>query len=774
MNKVTGKVLLHETGVGIPNLVVTVYDVDSNTLPEDAIQSKQTSLINFWEQLQGNRLGSILSNQDGTFVLEYEDKELKEERPDLLLFVTAPEGPGVDGCSPVLHVSGGIRQNAGRIESYLVRLTADQLTKAGIDVPSVLTQGTEPAKSRVQRLKQAQNTTENIFRFLQIRAAAGSDKPPIELVSDTPFAKEFAGVKPDEQKPLSIRFLAQQPPVGSAPSAAANLLLDKLASVTARDGSVGDLHAALNIPQDQLSSIHRQSSDVLLATKFASTGTRNLLQAERLFRATNLLLNVSPSDRENKLTDYLRRPLALPASFGPSVVPVREHAPSSPKSTRAKTPVKYADSEALDETAIYRALEEIAAASRPDLMHLPAASEGDSDAPSDTAPFTLNDRGLRRLSSNTHHVLSELELDVTSMSLDTLVQGLEAEVAFRANRLAERRRGPMPGPQTSQEPLPYIRDVGVADLLVVKQHLKAYERVDIAHVENIISGEKKSRNHRALERTEDTITTEREAIHERETELETAERFELNRETARTVKRDQQFGFGLTLSGKYGPTVEFSSNLQAIVNTSTDESARSATRYAKDIVERSLERVVERVREEQVRRVVREQEETNLHELENKTSEYITGVYQFLEKVYESQVFNYGIRQMFDFMVPEPASYLWHLEKNETELNLPTPPPKLEIVVPSASAINPSNYLSFAATFGADGIEPPPQIYIKSATSLVHGADASDEGEEGQPRSVVDKEIPVPDGYRPFRALIRPLALTDDDMTIGITIGHMR
>ena len=163
MNTVTGKILLHKTGVGIPNLVVTVYDVDSNTLPKDAMQSQQTSLINFWEQLEGERLGSIETGPDGTFILEYEDKECKEKHPNLLLFVTAPEGPGLDGCAPVLHVSGGIRQNAGRIESYLVRLTADQLTKAGIDIPSALTQETEPAKSRVQRLKDAHLHTGEIL-----------------------------------------------------------------------------------------------------------------------------------------------------------------------------------------------------------------------------------------------------------------------------------------------------------------------------------------------------------------------------------------------------------------------------------------------------------------------------------------------------------------------------------------------------------------------------------------------------------------------------------
>lgn len=131
MNRVTGNVLLHERGVGIPNLVVTIYDVDSDTLPQDAIQSGQTSLLDLWERLQGERLGSVLTDPDGTFVLEYEHEAVNGERPDLLLFVTAPEGPGPDRGAPVLHVSSGIRQNAGRIESYLIRLTAEALTARG-------------------------------------------------------------------------------------------------------------------------------------------------------------------------------------------------------------------------------------------------------------------------------------------------------------------------------------------------------------------------------------------------------------------------------------------------------------------------------------------------------------------------------------------------------------------------------------------------------------------------------------------------------------------
>jgi hypothetical protein len=163
MNKVTGKILFQETGIGIPNLVVTIYDVDFNALPKDVLQNSPMKVVSFWEHLQGDRLGSVLTDGDGAFVLEYEDKEFKEDRPDLLLFVTAPEGPGLNGCSPMLHVSCGIRQNAGRIESYLVRLTAEELKRADVPLPNL----------RAQEAGQSEGVRgpEDIFGSLRLRHA---------------------------------------------------------------------------------------------------------------------------------------------------------------------------------------------------------------------------------------------------------------------------------------------------------------------------------------------------------------------------------------------------------------------------------------------------------------------------------------------------------------------------------------------------------------------------------------------------------------------------
>ena len=45
------------------------------------------------------------------------------------------------------------------------------------------------------------------------------------------------------------------------------------------------------------------------------------------------------------------------------------------------------------------------------------------------------------------------------------------------------------------------------------------------------------------------------------------------------------------------------------------DAAKSSSRYAKDVVSRSLERLTERVREVRSRTTIHETEETNLHEL---------------------------------------------------------------------------------------------------------------------------------------------------------------
>ncbi|MET0894141.1 MAG: hypothetical protein ABWY01_11335, partial [Pseudoxanthomonas sp.] len=202
----------------------------------------------------------------------------------------------------------------------------------------------------------------------------------------------------------------------------------------------------------------------------------------------------------------------------------------------------------------------------------------------------------------------------------------------------------------------------------------------------------------------------------------------------------------------------------------------NSSRYAKDVVSRSLERLTERVREVRTRTLIRETEETNLHELdnggENGTGKHINGVYQFLDKVYETQVFNYGIREMFDFMIPEPASFLWYVEKNPTlDVDLPPAPQKLELVCPNASYLEDDLAFALAAEFGAE-IDAMPAPYLLIAAGAKHGEDNA--SESGQPRGVQRLDLTMPAGYRPLRAHARGLALSDDNPVIAVAIGSER
>ena len=379
--------------------------------------------------------------------------------------------------------------------------------------------------------------------------------------------------------------------------------------------------------------------------------------------------------------------------------------------------------------------------------------------------MALNETALARLSPRTRATVEKLGISIAEAHIGELFAAIDGALTP-----TEPEDDPGQPPEPSPGPAE-LRAVGVADLLVVKQQIKRYEAGEIAHIENILDGEAKVRTHRQLNRTEEVISTLREQEHEKEAELQTTERFELNRETSLTQKTDEKTGFGLSLSGKYGPSVEFDSKLDVSDQTTEENSAKSSVNYAKDVVERSKERIVERVREERRLTILREIEELNEHRLTNESGEHIAGIYQFVDKIYESQVFNYGLREMFDFMIPEPASYLWHLEKMpQPDPELPIPPIRLEVEAPDANHIDEGNYLRLGARYGAKGLKAPPPIFFVRSASVAQGMGG--ESEEDQPRSRNQIEFAIPRGFRPVWSLITVMGMTDEDPVFSFSVGN--
>jgi hypothetical protein len=609
------------------------------------------------------------------------------------------------------------------------------------------------------------NSTTHVFRFVQLRPpATASSEDVVPLGEDTPLARKLIGTPPERRAETARAYLSHALPgaervLSSAWASKINSIADDLDE----QGKIGEFRTRARALLPAGDDAFNELSDLLLASKFAGRSTSGSVgAAARLFRAMSVLRK-DDLDSEAPLETAMSRALVYPAPLARAKLGGRqaERAVASPNNNSGRRSAAW-------QARVERTMQELIAVYQGQAAHDLAQERAGNGR--GRARAALNAAAATKLSDASQSVLRSLSVDVSARPIGTVITELQASMVLPPHDGAEASPLPMPGPSASYTLADaQVRPSGVADLLIVKQHLIGYQRTDIAHVENVMAHETRERQHRLLERSELTTILEREQTDQKETELQTAERFELQQETQQTIQRDQQVGFGLTVSGKYGPSVEFSSNAEVNSSTSSQDMSRSALTYAKDVMERSLQRVTQRVREEQIRKLIRESEETNKHGFKNETAEHAVGVYQFLEKEYECQIFNYGVRQMFDFMVPEPASWIWHLEKAPgNDVALPPAPPKLKDFVSSASEIHIGNFREIAAALGARGVEPPPPLLKHTTVSLKHG-ETGDEG--GRPQSVIDKEIPIPEGYVPWIASARAVALTDDDLNLAVTIG---
>lgn len=398
----------------------------------------------------------------------------------------------------------------------------------------------------------------------------------------------------------------------------------------------------------------------------------------------------------------------------------------------------------------------------------------------------LNQRAADALSRGTRALLEERSIDLAATTLPVAVDHLAGDLAAAERELltgtAPKSRvmitlgselvpldallaapvvtpGGLPGVPTTHGTL---KPAGIGDLLVVRQFLKRYEAREIAHVENILQGESKSREHRRARTTEETFITEEETKKEEERDLQTTERSELQTEVSRTTKSDASLKQGLTISASYGPSVDLTSTTELAASSAKEEATRTATSYSKDVTARAASKVSERRRTERILRTVEVFEELNRHGIDNtKGPGHIIGQYQWLDKLYEAQVFNYGKRLLFDLMIPEPAAFVLHAAA--------TPPSSEEpLVKPAPFTLTPDqitegNYPWYVQQYEAAGVAPPPQPYITIAKAL------SGEGQSGQGTQAA--EIPVKDGYEAISGFVIVSSISASGFLIHVTVG---
>jgi hypothetical protein len=288
---------------------------------------------------------------------------------------------------------------------------------------------------------------------------------------------------------------------------------------------------------------------------------------------------------------------------------------------------------------------------------------------------------------------------------------------------------------------PGVRPLGIGDLKVVKQKLLRYVAGEVAHIENVLLGEDKERVHRRLDRREETITVAVETTEETERDTQTTDRFELKKEAESTIQTDMSVDAGVNVSASYGP-VEVGAHANFAYSQSQTDTTRSSQNFAREVVDRSVTRVQRKAREERVTKMLHEIEETNRHGLNNVGgSGHVTGVYRWVDKEYEAQIFNYGKRMMFEFVVPEPAAYYRWAQENDPSKQVDIPkPPALPAI--THQSITEATYQTFIRDYNVQGVTPPPPPSKVVGLALDQSGMADD-----QSSSKASKELVIPDGY---------------------------
>ncbi len=345
---------------------------------------------------------------------------------------------------------------------------------------------------------------------------------------------------------------------------------------------------------------------------------------------------------------------------------------------------------------------------------------------------------------------------------------------------------PVPGDDLARPP-------AVADLKVVRQRLKRYQVGEVAEIRNVLRGESLSRVHRRKDVREETtqVTTETELTVEQDNQ--STERFEMQKEVSRVVSDDLHLEAGAEVSASYGPvTATVTGGFEA--NHAQEDSTRTATTYAREVIERAARRVRERSETQRTVRVQREVEETNTHGIDNSgATDHMVGVYRFVDKVYEAQLLNYGRRLLLEFVVPEPAAFVKHAlaraaapsaggarpvapEVSAREgLHRPGFGPAISPRPLRPSDLTAQNYEEWVARYFVRDVKPPPADTVSIGVAFDSPAQPETGITDATPaRKVykVNKDVTVPTGYAATHVrgtMHMSNWITDTLLTVGST-----
>lgn len=263
-----------------------------------------------------------------------------------------------------------------------------------------------------------------------------------------------------------------------------------------------------------------------------------------------------------------------------------------------------------------------------------------------------------------------------------------------------------------------VRRPAFADHFVVEQEWDRYELGEVADVENVMAGESRKRSYRrttenevaSQESREQSIVEERELQASERSELASAAREEQNMHVAANADVTTKFQIGTsTTVAQIGGAFDYS----------TASAKETASKHAREIMERARTRVEERITKARQTRSLVRTVESNERGFENTQAgaSHKLGIYRWVEKIDSVRLMRYPGRLVVEFVVPEPGAWLQEAMRQRVAAQPGIPPPPAwptwltgaeQIIEQEGSS---GDYRVLARHFGAQGVptKPAPQ-----------------------------------------------------------------
>lgn len=304
-----------------------------------------------------------------------------------------------------------------------------------------------------------------------------------------------------------------------------------------------------------------------------------------------------------------------------------------------------------------------------------------------------------------------------------------------------------------------IKRLGVADYLKVVQSVHAYVPGEVSNIENVMASELRHKSSVSRDYSEVTDTTSKSVETEKITDTSKTSRTDMQTEVAKEVEKQQSITAYTRFSYGNDSAMKFEIGADYANNTAQHDSTRQAMMKSQEITERAMERVLTKVSEERVQKIIKEYVETNVHEFDNRGKvtavssdnpdvaqpKHITGVYRWIDKKMKNQIYNYGKRSMFEFMVPEP-SRLHRLALTVAKAQVLTAPidprtaPEKAWTMPNANSATVVQIQHWAQIYGVQV-----EAFLAATKQVIHSA--ASVPQQNEDFGIDYTQFTIPDNY---------------------------